>query len=178
VKAWIAVPSAGAMGSLPPPWHFVWRGGSALGVANGFVIRQLTVLSHAVSVDGGAAQEIDRSLDSLPGLRLIGPGVGRTVMQVQRAGASVVAVGGSSTGSIRSLGMLRAVAVALMHWLDAGPTVVLVQRAVSTLGSGPSRVAARGCGEPGKRLPKRLAACELRRVRIDPGSSERGESGS
>ncbi len=51
------------------------------GVASGVVIRQLTVLSHAVSLDGGAAQGIDRSLDSLPGLRMLGLGVGRTELR-------------------------------------------------------------------------------------------------
>lgn len=115
------------------------------GVANGVVILPLTVFSHAVLVDGSAAQEIDRSLDSLARLR-------RSWLRV-------------------------AVVVALTHWLGAGPTVVLVQRTVSTFGSGRLLASARGCGEAGKQLPKWLATGELRCFEIDPGYSDRWEGG-
>ena len=122
MKAWIAMPSAGARGSLRPPSHLVSRGGWDTGAENGLVIWQLSVLSHAVSVDGAAARGSDRSLGSLAGLRFIGFGVGRTAIRVRRA-------------------------------------------------------VTRRCSESGKRFPKSLTACELRRVGIDPGSSERGEGG-
>ena len=175
-------------------WVAAWIG---LGVAIGINIHQLIGLSHTVSADGKAVQEVGKSLSAVAGVPFVGKAIGSTAQQVQSAGASAVASGASSASSIRTLSVLLAVAVALLpsmpvfgfylplrlarrretravrkalreHGLDAGLTAFLAQRAVVTLDYDRLRDAANASGAAGKGQGKRLAAAELRRLGIDP----------
>ncbi|MGH2929134.1 MAG: hypothetical protein ACRDL8_13095 [Solirubrobacteraceae bacterium] len=92
-------------------WVAAWIG---LGVAIGLDVHQLTRLSHTISADGHAVQQVGRNLSAAASLPLVGHAIGQSAQQVQQAGANAIASGRSSAASIRSLSILLAVAVALL----------------------------------------------------------------
>lgn len=92
-------------------WVAAWIG---LGVAIGIDVRDLTQLSHTISADGAAVEQVGRGLSALAALPLVGHALGHTALEVQRAGANAIAGGHSSAASIRSLSVLLAIAVALV----------------------------------------------------------------
>jgi hypothetical protein len=92
-------------------WVAAWIG---LGVAIGINVEHLTDLSHTVAADGSAVQTLGKSLSGLQSVPFVGGSIGHAAAQIRHAGASAVASGHSSASAIHALGVLLAVAVALL----------------------------------------------------------------
>lgn len=92
-------------------WVAAWI---ALGIAIGINVSNLTTLSHTVVVEGHAVETVGRTLRPLGSVPFVGGDISHTAVQVQQAGASAVQSGQSSAASIKALGVLLAIAVALI----------------------------------------------------------------
>jgi hypothetical protein len=176
-------------------WVLAWIG---MGVAIGLSVSDLKQLTHTLVAEGHAVQGVGASLHSLSGLPFVGGEIGSTAAQIQRAGASAVASGTSSSSSVQTLAVLLGVAVALLpsipvlgfylplrlqrarearalrravraHGGDPEFTRFLARRAISGLGY--ERLV-RATPTPWAELPdescEQLAAAELGRLGIDP----------
>lgn len=180
-------------------WVAAWIG---LGVAIGINVEHLTDLSHTVSSDGRAIQTVGNSLSGLGGVPFVGGSLGHAAQQIRQAGASAVVSGQSSASAIHALGVLLALAVALLpsvpvfgfyvplrlnrrreaqalrralreHGDDPRFEAFLAQRAVASLGYRRLRDIPGASEDIEQGRNDRLAAAELRRLGIDPRLARR-----
>jgi hypothetical protein len=181
-------------------WVAAWIG---LGVAIGIEVQHLTDLGHTVAIDGRAVETVGKSLSTLSNIPFVGASIGHTADQIRQAGASAVASGDSSVSAIHTLGVLLAVAVALLpsvpvfgfyvpmrvnrsrearalrralrdHRGDPRFEAFLAERAISSLGYRRLQRVAGTWEDIQDGRNDRLAAAELRRLGIDPAALERG----
>jgi hypothetical protein len=180
-------------------WVLGWVG---LGVAIGVEVNELESLTHTVVVEGRAVEAVGGTLHDLSNVPLLGGEIGSTAEKVQRAGQSAVASGTSSRGTVDTLAVLLAIAVALLpsvpvfgfyvplrlhrrhearalrraiaaHAGDPQFELFLARRAVEALGYDRlRRVSTMPWEEIDAGRRNDLAAAELRRLGIDPSVLE------
>jgi hypothetical protein len=175
-------------------WVALWI---AVGVLAGNELRELRTLSETVVGAGTALDQTGRALETIGEVPLVGEGPGELGRRVRESAADVRAAGSSSSESIRNLGLLLGLAIAVIpatpvfgfylplrlrrareagalaerlagDGLDPGLEELLARRALHTL---PYHVLQTVSADPVADLEAgrfdRLARAELRRLGLD-----------